>query len=52
VIAQGASVAETIIQVVDRSGLRTKLEADRSTESRDRLDNLAELVTTATDFDD
>src|SRR5207249_4126067 len=52
VIAQGASVAETIIQVVDRSGLRAKLEADDSAESRDRLDNLAELVSTATDFDD
>jgi DNA helicase-2/ATP-dependent DNA helicase PcrA len=52
VIAQGASVAETIIQVVDRSGLRGKLEADDSAESRDRLDNLAELVTIASDFDD
>jgi ATP-dependent DNA helicase UvrD/PcrA len=52
VIAQGASVAETIIQVVDRSGLRAKLEADNSAESRDRLGNLAELVSTATDFDD
>jgi DNA helicase-2/ATP-dependent DNA helicase PcrA len=52
VVSQGASVAETIIQVVDRSGLRTKLEADGSTESRDRLDNLAELVSTASDFDD
>jgi len=52
VIAQGASVAETIIQVVDRSGMRGKLEADQSAESRDRLDNLAELVSTATDFDD
>ena len=52
VIASGASVAETIIQVIERSGLRAKLEADPSTESRDRLDNLAELVTTASDFDD
>ena len=52
VIAQGASVAETIIQVVDRSGLRAKLESDDSAESRDRLDNLAELVTLASDFDD
>ncbi len=52
VIEQGASVAETIIQIVDRSGLRAKLEADGSTESRDRLDNLAELVSTASDFDD
>jgi DNA helicase II / ATP-dependent DNA helicase PcrA len=52
VIAQGASVAETIIQIVDRSGMRTKLEADGTAEARDRLDNLAELVSTATDFDD
>ncbi|MBA2541603.1 MAG: UvrD-helicase domain-containing protein, partial [Deltaproteobacteria bacterium] len=52
VIQQGASVGETIIQVVDRSGLRAKLEAEASAESRDRLDNLAELVSTATDFDD
>jgi len=52
VIAQGASVAETIIQVVDRSGMRAKLEADGTTEARDRLDNLAELVSTASDFDD
>ena len=52
VIKQGASVAETIIQVVDRSGLRAKLEADDGAESRDRLDNLAELVTIASDFDD
>jgi DNA helicase-2/ATP-dependent DNA helicase PcrA len=52
VIANGASVAETIIQVIERSGIRAKLEADRTTESRDRLDNLAELVTTASDFDD
>jgi DNA helicase-2/ATP-dependent DNA helicase PcrA len=52
VIGSGASVAETIIQVIERSGMRAKLEADQSTESRDRLDNLAELVTTASDFDD
>ncbi len=52
VARQGASVAETIIQVVDRSGLRARLEAEDSSEARDRLDNLAELVTTATDFDD
>lgn len=52
VIAGGASVAETIIQVIERSGMRAKLEADHTTESRDRLDNLAELVTTASDFDD
>jgi len=52
VIAGGASVAEIIIQVVDRSGFRAKLEADESSEARDRLDNLAELVTIASDFDE
>ncbi|MFT3692557.1 MAG: UvrD-helicase domain-containing protein [Kofleriaceae bacterium] len=52
VVAGGASVAETIIQVVDRSGLRGKLEADDSSDARDRLDNLAELVTIASDFDE
>ena len=52
VVANGASVAETIIQVIERSGMRAKLEADQTTESRDRLDNLAELVTTASDFDE
>jgi DNA helicase-2/ATP-dependent DNA helicase PcrA len=52
VIAAGVSVAETIIQVVDRSGMRAKLEADSSAEARDRLGNLAELVSTASDFDD
>jgi DNA helicase II / ATP-dependent DNA helicase PcrA len=52
VIANGASIAETIIQVIERSGIRAKLEVDHTTESRDRLDNLAELVTTASDFDD
>lgn len=52
VMATGASVAELLIQVVERSGLRQKLESEDSPESRDRLANLAELVTTASDFDD
>ncbi len=52
VLAEGASVAETIIQVIDRSGMRAKLEADGTTESADRLGNLAELVSTASDYDD
>jgi DNA helicase II / ATP-dependent DNA helicase PcrA len=52
VLAAGASVAEVIIQVVERSGLRTKLEAEDTEEARDRLANLAELVTSASDFDD
>ncbi|HWO20156.1 MAG TPA: UvrD-helicase domain-containing protein [Kofleriaceae bacterium] len=52
VIAAGVSVAETIIQVIYRSGMHAKLEADGSDEARDRLGNLAELVSTASDFDD
>ncbi len=52
VIAAGASVAEILIQIVERSGLREKLEKEDTPESRDRLANLAELVTTASDFDD
>ena len=52
VMAAGASVAEILIQIVERSGLREKLENEDTPESRDRLANLAELVTTASDFDD
>jgi DNA helicase-2/ATP-dependent DNA helicase PcrA len=48
----GASVAEMIIQAVERSGYRDRLEAEDTAESRDRLGNLSELVTMATDFDD
>jgi DNA helicase-2/ATP-dependent DNA helicase PcrA len=48
----GASVAELIIQTVERSGYRERLEIEDSPESRDRLANLAELVTMASDFDD
>jgi DNA helicase-2/ATP-dependent DNA helicase PcrA len=48
----GASLAELAIQVVERSRYREVLEAEDSQESRDRLANLAELVTVAADFDD
>jgi DNA helicase II / ATP-dependent DNA helicase PcrA len=48
----GASMAELVIQTVERSGLRAKLEADDSPEARDRLGNLASLVSMASDFDD
>jgi DNA helicase-2/ATP-dependent DNA helicase PcrA len=51
VIAGGASVAETIQQVIVRSGMLAKLEADDTSESRDRIGNLAELVTSASAFD-
>jgi len=50
--AAGASVAELLIQTVERSGYRSRLEIEDSPESRDRLSNLAELVTMASDFDD
>ena len=50
--AAGASVAELIIQAVERSGYRERLEIEDSPESRDRLANLAELVSMASDFDD
>jgi DNA helicase-2/ATP-dependent DNA helicase PcrA len=52
VVDAGASIAEVLIQTVERSGLRARLEADDSPESRDRLANLAELVTIASDYDD
>ncbi|MBP6839395.1 MAG: UvrD-helicase domain-containing protein [Kofleriaceae bacterium] len=52
VISAGASVAELVIQTVERSSMRERLEADDTQEARDRLANLAELVTTASDFDE
>jgi DNA helicase-2/ATP-dependent DNA helicase PcrA len=52
VASAGASVAEVLIQIVERSGLRDKLENDKSPDARDRLNNLAELVTVASDYDD
>ncbi len=48
----GASVAELIIQTVERSGYRERLEIEDTPESRDRLANLAELVSMASDFDE
>jgi len=50
--SSGASVAEMIIQTVERSGYRERLEIEDSLESRDRLSNLAELVSMASDFDE
>ncbi|MBK9070725.1 MAG: UvrD-helicase domain-containing protein [Myxococcales bacterium] len=47
----GASVAEVMIQVIERSGLRAALEATGE-EGIDRVRNLAELVTMASDFDE
>lgn len=50
--AAGASVTELIIQAVERSGYRERLEIEDTPESRDRLENLSELVSMASDFDD
>ncbi len=50
--SRGASVAELMIQTVERSGYRERLEIEDSPESRDRLQNLSELVSMASDFDD
>ncbi len=48
----GASVSELIIQVVERSGYRDRLELEGTPDASDRLNNLAELVAMASDFDD
>ena len=50
--AGGASVAELAIQIVERSRYREVLEGDGSEEARQRLNNLADLVNFAADFDD
>ena len=52
VLAAGASVTELIIQTAERSRYRERLEIEDSPESRDRLGNLAELVSMASDFDE
>ncbi len=52
VASSGGSVSEMIIQTVERSGYRERLEAEDTSESRDRLNNLSELVSMASDFDD
>ena len=52
VVAGGASIAELVIQVVERSTMRAKFEADDSPDSTDRLNNLAEFVNVASSYDD
>lgn len=47
----GASISELVIQVIERSGYRQKLETEGTQEATDRLNNLAELVNVASDFD-
>ena len=48
----GVSVAEMIVHVMERSGMRDRLEKDGDAEASERLENLAELVTMAVDFRD
>ncbi len=48
--AGGASLAEVVIQVVERSGYRAWLE--EADDGDDRIRNLAELVNFASEFDD
>lgn len=52
VLASGASVSELMIQIVERSGYRARLDLDSTPEADDRLNNLAELVNMASDFDE
>ncbi|MCG8416365.1 MAG: UvrD-helicase domain-containing protein [Proteobacteria bacterium] len=52
VLAADASVSELIIQAVERSGYRERLDAEGTPDAHDRLANLAELVGMASDFDD
>jgi DNA helicase-2/ATP-dependent DNA helicase PcrA len=50
--AAGASVAELIIQTVVRSGYKDHLTGENTPEAEDRLRNLSELVSMASDFDE
>ncbi len=47
----GAPVADLIIRAIERSGYRERLEIEDTAESRDRLENLSQLVAMAADFD-
>ena len=50
--AAGASIAELLIQTVERSGLRQRFEDDGSHEAEERLRHLSELVNVASDYDE
>lgn len=51
-VRAGTSVAEVIVHVMERSGMRDRLEKDGDAEATTRLGNLSELVTMAVDFRD
>jgi DNA helicase-2/ATP-dependent DNA helicase PcrA len=48
---QGHSVAEIIEQVLEKSGYFEDLREEKSEEARDRLENLAELVSAAREYE-
>ncbi len=50
-VTDGASAAEAVTQVIDGSGMRSRLEEDEADDARDRIANLSELVTAADDYD-
>lgn len=52
VVQSGASLGEIVIQVVERTGMRSRLEAQGDADATDRLGNLAELVSLASDYDE
>jgi DNA helicase-2/ATP-dependent DNA helicase PcrA len=49
--AQGQSVAEVIEQVMEKSGYFEDLREEKSEDARDRLENLAELVSAAREYE-
>jgi DNA helicase-2/ATP-dependent DNA helicase PcrA len=51
-LRRGASVSQVVSLVVEWSGLRAKLEEDRTPEGRDRVGHLSELTACAADYDD
>jgi DNA helicase-2/ATP-dependent DNA helicase PcrA len=50
-VTVGASAADAVTQVIEGSGMRTRLEEDEADDARDRIANLSELVTAAADYD-
>jgi DNA helicase-2/ATP-dependent DNA helicase PcrA len=48
---QGHSVAEVIEQILEKSGYFEDLREEKSEEARDRLENLAELVSAAREYE-
>ena len=51
-IRSGSSIAQIVTLAIEWSGLRAKLEEDRTVEGRERVGHLAELASCAADFDD